>query len=122
MQYDSLFIVLKKNGQVLTWLLTKGTTFLEIETLQRSARTGFAFVMCDCCKLRGKISILGSDVLDLFHAIKRISAKSTHLPVKDLRLVFRQDGDSGKRRMLATPEPEEITSKTNGIKTAVEGM
>ena len=52
--------------------------------------------------------------LDLFHAVQRISGtlcKKNPQCLENLQLVFRQDGDSGKRRSLATPEPDVITSK-----------
>ena len=116
-QYDSLFIVLNKNGQVLTWQLTKGTAFSQIEILLRDLKERASDLTCvyidECCKLRRKItSILGSGVLvklDLFHAVKRITStlrkkhSLTRQCIEDLQLVFRQDGDSGKKRMLATP-------------------
>ena len=124
-QYDSLFIVLNKNGQVLTWQLTKGTAFSQIEILLRELKERASDLTCvyidECCKLRGKItSIFGTGVLvklDLFHAVKRITStlrkkhSLTRQCIEDLQLVFRQNGDSSKKRMLATPKPEEITTK-----------
>ena len=81
-QYDSLFLVLNSDGKVLTWQLTKGTAFSQIQTLlsnlnKRSSTIKTVYID-DCCKLRGKItSLLGMNVsvkLDLFHAVKRITA------------------------------------------------
>ena len=75
----------------------------------------------DCCRLGSKIqSIFGTSVavkLDLFHAIQRLSKTLPkrhalyHQCLMDLRQVFRQNGDSGERRMADTPLSEEITKK-----------
>lgn len=128
-QYDSLFIVMNGAGHILAWQLTKGTTFSQIESLlkllkERSPTIKSVYID-ECCKLRGKIkSALGDDVsvkLDLFHAIQRVTRTLTknhplfHLCTQDLQLVFRSDGDSGKKRMCSTPSPEIIARKMQGF-------
>lgn len=125
-EYDGLFIVLNPEGKVLTWQLTKGTSFAHVERLlqdlvQRSAGKIHTVYVDDCCKLRAKIrSLLGSNVsvkLDLFHAVQRttrtLSRKHalTRQCMEDFRLVFRCDGDSGINRLSATPSPDQISSK-----------
>lgn len=61
--YDSLFIVMNSKGQVVSWQLTNGTSFTQIE---QSLQTLFArsqqqntpittVHVDDCCKLRNKI-------------------------------------------------------------------
>lgn len=80
-QYDSLFIVMNGNGQVVTWQLTKGTAFSQVEALLKDLKERSPMIQTvyidDCCKLRGRIaSVFGSDVsvkLDLFHAVQRIT-------------------------------------------------
>ena len=79
-QYDSLFIVMNNKGQVVTWQLTKGTSFGQIEhlsklshrALQQSQNIGTIYID-ECCKLRNKVqSVFGKDVslnLDLFHGV-----------------------------------------------------
>ena len=80
-QYDSLFLVINEAGKIVTWQLTKGTSFSQIEALlsnlhKRSQNIKTVYID-DCCKLRRKIqSILGTEVvvkLDLFHAVQRIT-------------------------------------------------
>ena len=126
-EYDALFIVLNENGHVLTWQFTKGTSFAYIQQLLENLKhrtTGSQIqtvYIDDCCKLKKKIKrIFGSDVavkLDLFHAMQRITRT---LPkkhplmkqcVKELRLVFRCDGDSEEKRLSSTPPPETISKK-----------
>ena len=79
----------------------------------------------DCCKLRNKIKLLlGAHIavkLDLFHAVKMITGTlhknhpHFHSCIEELRLVFRKDGDSGKNRMLDTPEPDIIKHKLDSF-------
>ena len=55
--------------------------------------------------------------LDLFHAIQRITKTLRkknpllHECLQNLRLVFRQDGDSEKKRMADTPGPDVMLYK-----------
>lgn len=71
----------------------------------------------DCCKLRGKIASVFGRNISLFHAVQRIThtlRKKNPLVQKcmhDLRLVFREDGDSEQKRVSATPAPEVILAK-----------
>ena len=121
--YDSVFLVLNADGKVITWQLTKGTTFDEVTVLlqnlaSRSNGNLKNIYVDDCCKLRKKIeNVFGNNVsvkLDLFHAIQRITKtlpkKHVHTLqcLQDLRLVFRCDGDSGEKRLSTTPSPEKI--------------
>ena len=71
-QYDSLFLVLASNGNVLTWQLTKGTSIGQVSQLlqdlgdrARSQKKLLKHVYVDdCCKLRKTIqNILGSEVV-----------------------------------------------------------
>lgn len=84
-QYDSVFMVMNSKGQVITWQLTKGTSFVQIEPLlsdlhhranQQKQQLQMVYID-DCCKLRNKIqSVFGTDVsvkLDVFHAVQRIT-------------------------------------------------
>lgn len=124
-QYDSLFIVMNGAGQIVTWQLSKGTAFCQVGTLlkdlkKRSSSLKTVYID-DCCKLRAKItSVFGEGVsvkLDLFHAVQRITNTLhkkhplVHQCMQDLQLVFRQDGDSGEKRMATTPSPQIILSK-----------
>ena len=78
-QYDSL------EGKVLTWQLTKGTSFEQVRNIledlnNRAQRQGQQIqnvYIDDCCKLRKKVEyVFGPSTtvkLDLFHAVQRIS-------------------------------------------------
>ena len=81
-EYYSAFFVLNNKGWVLTWQLTKGTAFVEVEWLlqsltERSMDQLRTVYVDDCCKLRNKIKgVLGQNVsvkLDLFRAVQRIT-------------------------------------------------
>ena len=127
--YDSLFIIMNSQGQVVSWQLTKGTGFAQIEhslhtlfvrSQQQNCPVTTVYVD-DCCKLRNKIrSVFGQETtikLDIFHAVQRltntISKKNDQFQkcVRDLRLVFRQDGDSEYTRMCTTPSPDVMNRK-----------
>ena len=114
--YKGLFLVLNDKGQV-TWQITKGTAF--DEDLYDCSEQNITTIYVDkCCKLRRKIqSVFGLNVsvkLDLFHAVQRktrtLSKKHTltQCCTHELCLVFRCDGDSGKKRVSATPSPEAL--------------
>ena len=55
--------------------------------------------------------------LDLFHAVQRITRTlyrrhvSAYQCTEDLRLVFREDGDSERKRSLPTPDSERMLLK-----------
>ena len=116
-EYDSVFFVLNKHGKVLTWQLTKGTSFDQLAVLQdvaeRAQNELKIIYVDDCCKMRRKITnIFGSNVavkLDLFHAVQRITKT---LPkkhelfqscIQELRLVFCSKGDCEISRLSNTP-------------------
>ena len=131
--YDSLFIVMNSNGSIVSWQLTKGTCFSQIEqclkdlhirALQQDCPITSVYVD-DFCKLRNKIqSIYGQGTavkLDVFHAVQRVtktlSKKNNrfHKCVSDLRLVFRQDGDSENTRVCSTPSPDVMSRKMDAF-------
>ena len=120
---------MNEKGHVVTWQLTKGTSFSEIETLlsdlkERSPILKTIYID-DCCKLRQKLtSVFGEGIsvkLDLFHATQRVTRtlRKTHPLAQqcmlDFRLVFREDGDSEDKRMCATPAAELILTKLNAF-------
>ena len=63
-QYDSLFIVMNDEGKVLTWQLTKGTSFEQVQPLledlhsrAQSQGQDIQIVYIDeCCKLKRKVA------------------------------------------------------------------
>lgn len=121
-QYNGLFCVLNSVGEILTWKLTKGLSFLSIEDqliglqhrLQRYCKKVDEFYIDNCCSWRKKLqSIFGPDLkvkLDIFHAVQRITKKipKRHLfhseCVCDLKLAFRHPSDKGKKRTMPTPD------------------
>lgn len=122
-EYDAVFLVLNKYGQVVIWQLTKGTSFALVRPLlqdlmERSRNQIKTIYIDDCCKLRAKIkAVFGTAVsvkLDLFHAVQRvtktISKKHAFAQqcVQEFCLVFRYEGDNGQKRLLETPSPETI--------------
>lgn len=125
-QYDSLFIVMNAEGKVLTWQLTKGTSFEQVrnilEDLNNRAQSQGQQIqnvyIDECCKLRKKVeSVFGPSTavkLDLFHAVQRITRtfhkrhSLFHQCLLKLRTVFREDGDTGESRISSTPSPEVI--------------
>ena len=121
--YDSLFLVLNDQGKIVSWQLTKGTSFQEVVALlqnlgSRSDENLRTVYVDDCCKLRNKIeNVFGKNIsvkLDIFHAVQRISKTLCKIHpyrlqcLQDLRLVFRCDGDSGEKRLSTTPSSEKI--------------
>lgn len=125
-QYNSMFIVMNSEGKVLTWQLTKTTSFEEVRTILEDLHARFqaqkqqikVVYVDDCCKLRSKIqSVFGQSVLvklDLFHAVQRITRTLPkrnprfHQCLQQLRNVFRDKGDVGERRTAHTPPPDII--------------
>ena len=135
--YDSLLLVLNGDGKVLSWQLTKGTSFLEITSLlqdiARRAQNHLKIIYVDdCCKLRNKIKeTFGCNVmvkLDLFHGIQRITktlSKKHSLfqqCVQDLRLVFRHKGDCEISRFSNTPSIEIIQKNMENFVTKWDKM
>ena len=100
-QYDSLFIIMNGNGQIVNWQFTKD--------LPQKNDISFVYED-DCCKMRPKIiRIFGTGVkvnFMLVHRITRTLPKRHPLfyqCVSELRTVFRVDGDIGKNRKCNTP-------------------
>jgi len=98
------------------WQFTCATKLYQANGQQNQVRTVF---VDNCWKLIAKIqSIFGSNAsvkLDLFHAIQRIpqTVPKRH-PLSHgciTYLVFRADGDTGEKRMSATPASK-ISSTT----------
>ena len=110
-------------GQVVTWKLTPGLAFDNVEdTLvqlkQRLTAQGKnlkEFYIDNCCSWRNKLQhVFGNEVLvylDIFHAVKRVAEKiPKRHPLRaecmqDLRMVFRDPADRGKERHMETPSP-----------------
>ena len=104
---------MNKLGKIVAWQLTKGTVFAEVETMltklydraKSQGQVTNTVYVDDCCKLRNKIIWKRNR----FHAIQRItravSKRHRHIQrfVSDLRLVFREDGDSETQR--TSPHP-----------------
>lgn len=123
-QYDSLFLVMNGVGKIVTWQFTKGTYFTLVEQVLRDLNIRSEQQQCkittvyidNCCSLRNKIqSALGNDIsvkLDIFHAVQRIVRtlpkrhECFYKCLERLRLVFRADGDSNKKRTSNTPSPD----------------
>lgn len=127
-QYKGLFCVLNANEQVMTWKLTKSLSFDEIEVClhqlhERLRSQGILvkwFYIDNCCswkqKLLSRFRPQMKVLLDLFHAVQRISSKIyrkhsfRHQCIQSLRLVFRDSGDQGNERSMNTPSPAVMES------------
>ena len=122
-KYSALFCVLNGNGQVMTWRLTPGVSFSNVQDslldlkhrLHSNGKQAKEFFIDNCCSWRNSLqSVFGKDLkesLDLFHAVKRITEK---IPKRhklrmectsDLRMVFRDPVDRGPERKVNTPDP-----------------
>lgn len=106
-QYSALFYVLNGNGQVMTWHLTPGVSFSDVQDtlvllkdrLFRNGKQVKEFFIDNCCSWRNCLQrVFGKQLkvyLDLFHAVKRISDKiPKHHKLRleymnELRMVFR---------------------------------
>ena len=122
-QYSGLLCVLNRDGEVLTWKLSKSLSFASMEDVLCTLRERFKrqgknleeFFIDNCCTLRSKLkSVFGEHLrvyLDIFHAVQRVSAKIPkkhpyhHECMRDLRLVFRNPSDQGPVRTKVTPSP-----------------
>ncbi len=127
-QFNSLFVVLNEDHQVVTWKLTKKEQFDLIKTLLEDlkARDCFAengpeyFIIDTCCTWRNKLQETFGKctkvLLDLFHATQRITRTivKTHpfqrSCVHDCSLVFRKSDDQSNERKMETA-PKEIILK-----------
>ncbi|CAB3984751.1 Hypothetical predicted protein [Paramuricea clavata] len=132
-QFKSLFIVLNDIGQVLSWQLADDTshdtvidTFKEInQRLKAKTKTLKEVYVDDCCKVRNKLQcVFGNTVavkLDLFHAIQRITKKTSKRHslfydfVGSLKHVFRDSRDLGDARLLSTPNPEKLRNNLDAF-------
>ena len=117
------FFVMNERSQIVTWRLTKGQSFVNIEPqllqlkdrLLKHGRAVREVHIDNCCTLGNKIQqLFGPETkvyLDLFHAearfIRTISKKHSHYHscVNDFRLVFRQRNDLGSDRTKPTADP-----------------
>ena len=130
-QYSALFCVLNGNGQVVTWRLTLGVSFSDVQdTLLLLKHRLFAngkqvkeFFIDNCCSWRNCLqSVFGKHLkvyLDLFHAVKRISDKIPKRHklrsecMNHLRMVFRDPVDQGPERKIDTPDPHVLAQQMN---------
>ena len=129
-QYNSLFCVLNEIGQVVSWRLTKGTSFDKVRScltdikyrLHKRKRNINQFYIDNCCTWQKKLrDVFGEHLqikLDLFHAVKRVTQKIPKRSngdnvlkllrqrmISDLRHIFRRPSDIGKERIHETPTP-----------------
>ena len=120
-------------GKVVTWQLTKGTSFEQVHTIledlkNRTLGQGQQIknvYIDECCELRKKVeSVFGPSTavkLDLFHAVQRVTRtfhkrhSLFHQCLLKLRTVFRVDGDTGESRISNTPSPEVILKKIDAF-------
>jgi hypothetical protein len=132
-QYDSAFLVCNENGKIVSWQFTKGTSFQNVRTLLENivkrchthGCTVKTVYVDNCCQWRNKIrEVFGSNVtvlLDLFHAVQRITRKIPKRHpfygacVEQLRLVFRSSGDCGIERTKPTPSPTQLLQNVDSF-------
>ena len=123
-QFNSLFIILNENNEVVSWQLTKREQFDVVKDLLESVKIRLRlmgasvqyFVIDNCCKWKEKLkNVFGNELsikLDLFHAVQRITTSMDkrhplyNSCVSELKIVFRQQNDHGPTRTLYTPESE----------------
>lgn len=131
--YDSLFIVLNQDGLVLSYKLVKGRSFDCIEAeltdvrdrLMQNHQTLTGICIDNCCHWRGQLTrVFGPSVpvkLDLFHAVQRITATIPRGQpckaefIRQLRLVFRRNGDCGKKRQCATASVPDMLNNIRNL-------
>ena len=130
--YDTLFIVLNEEGNVLSWKLCKGTKFSSVENvlqllkdrLDKQGEEPTIFFLDNCCSWHSKLLKIFPDVtikLDPFHAIQRVIRKipkrkgctETIMQLRrkmilSLRQLFRDPKDRGEQRTMDTPSPDVI--------------
>ena len=126
-QYNSLFVGLNENGEVITWRFTPSEKFAEIDDLlcdlrdrlQRQGKALTCAYLDICCRWKSKMeSVFGPGLnikLDVFHAVKRVTSaipkinnKCRQDMINDFSLVFRCKDDLDRQRKAPTPSPEEI--------------
>ena len=118
---------LNENGEVVTWRLTKKTSFREIKDvlqefknrLTAGAKTLKMVVVDDCCSVRASYLSIFPDIvvkLDLYHACQRfVKTLKKGLAIsqqlsKEFGLIFRANGDTGFKRETETPDQETVES------------
>ena len=132
-KFNNLFIILKDNGQILDWRLTKSTAFHEIDDLlfrlkERVSRQKDSISMIaidDCCKNRNKYQSVFPNAqikLDIFHACQRVlrtletgQSLLRHQFGKEFGLIFRQSTDLGETQLKVTPDPLEIEANLDRL-------
>lgn len=125
-QFNSLFVVLNEEHQVVTWKLTKKEQFDVIKTLLEDLKgrncfpeNGLEYFMIDnCCTWHKKLQeTFGKNtkvLLDLFHATQRLTRTivKTHpfqrSCVRDCSRVFRRSDDQSNERKMETAPKENI--------------
>ena len=105
-QFDSLFTVLNEKGQVLTWRLTRGTSFEKVKSTIQNLKKRLdnkgikvtSIYIDNCCQWRNLLQNEFAEELcvklDLFHAVQRIVSKipkhgKKGSVIKDLRRCLR---------------------------------
>ena len=146
-QFDSLFTVLNEKGQVLTWRLTRGTSFEKVKSTIQNLKKRLdsngikvtSIYIDNCCQWRNLLqNVFGEEVcvkLDLFHAVQRIVSKipkrgKKGSVIKDLRrrlkdelkLVFRDPSDLGKVRTKSTPSKQTLMENLEQFFTKWNGV
>ena len=125
-QYTSCFFVLNEKGQIIGWQFTSRLSLEEVLPLlsgiySRHVKAGIQlkyFCVDNCCQAKPMLHKIFGDntivLLDLFHAMQRISKtlskKNEHYLscLTDLSMVFRSIGDNADHRMMQTPSPHII--------------
>ena len=120
-------------GQIVSWKFTKGSTFDEIKVLleclhirAQSQGNSIKTVFIDnCCQWRRNVqSVFGQECvvkLDVFHAVQLIvrnipKRQPFHMTCcGELRLVFREKGDSGKSHTNNTLGHSEVLKNLENL-------
>ena len=146
-QFDSLFTVLNEKGQVLTWRLTRGTSFEKVKSTIQNLKKQLdnkgikvtSIYIDNCCQWRNLLQNEFAEELcvklDLFHAVQRIVSKipkrgKKGSVIKDLRrrlkdelkLVFRDPSDLGKVRTKSMPSKQTLMGNLERFLTKWNGV
>ena len=146
-QFDSLFTVLNEKGQVLTWRLTRGTSFEKVKSTIQNLKKQLdnkgikvtSIYIDNCCQWRNLLQNEFEEELcvklDLFHAVQRIVSniskggkkgsviKDFRRSLKDeLKLVFRDPSDLGKVRTKSTPSKQTLMGNLEQFLTKWNGV
>ena len=132
-----MFLVLNQKGQVISWALTKSTSFDEVRSIfsnirERLLEQGNCLTTAyidNCCAWKSKLhSEFGPGLevkLDLFHAFQRFTSTIPKRGVTSMRydlfqnftLIFRGNNDQGKSRTMPTPDEPTILKNLEDFKT-----